>query len=219
MSAFHPNLPSGIDPLRTQRSSDRSTVVSAEPSQKAKLDEVFQSIWYRLVILVFVPYLTVLWFVLGPSNPGYAVSVVGWTFALGPAIAAPIERRARRQWFRVPAGERVLHRVVGVRFFGLLLDLSGWNRRVAAPMRGFSGRRRDLPFLKQSIRANVSAHGTCFAIHLLLAILALFTRHPWSGALWMLWPGGVVHLYPVLLQRSIILRLQPLLEKTDPAQL
>jgi hypothetical protein len=31
----------------------------------------------------------------------------------------------------------------------------------------------------------------------------------------MLLPGVVVHLYPVLLQRSIMLRLQPLLEKTD----
>jgi hypothetical protein len=47
-----------------------------------------------------------------------------------------------------------------------------------------------------------------------LAVFALFSRHPLRGALWMLLPGVVVHLYPVLLQRSFLLRLQPLLDKT-----
>jgi hypothetical protein len=79
-------------------------------------------------------------------------------------------------------------------------------------MRGFSGKKAGLPSLEQGVRGNVSAHGTCFAIHVLLAVLALFSRHPWRGALWMLLPGVVVHLYPVLLQRSIMLRLQPLLD-------
>jgi hypothetical protein len=80
-----------------------------------------------------------------------------------------------RQWFRVPECERVLYRILGVGIFGWLLDVSGWNRHVAKPMRGFSGKRAGLPSLEQSVRANVSAHGTCFAIHVLLAILALFS--------------------------------------------
>jgi hypothetical protein len=188
--------------------------VSAEPSPKANPIDVFQSAWYRVVLLFFVTYLTVFWFVLGPSSPWYAVGVVAGTFSLGPAVAGPIMRRVPRRWFRVPVGERVLHRVVGVGFFDWLLDVSGWNRRVAKPMRGFSGKRGDLPSLEQGVRANVSAHGTCFGIHVLLAVVALFSRHPWSGALWMLLPGVVVHVYPVLLQRSIMLRLQPLLDKT-----
>jgi hypothetical protein len=45
------------------------------------------------------------------------------------------------------------------------------------------------------------------------AALAVLTGHAW-GALWILLPGVVVHLYPVLLQRSIMLRLQPLLDKS-----
>ena len=134
--------------------------------------DAFQSVWYRLILLFFAVYQTVLWFVLGPSNPWYAVGVVGITFALGPAVAAPVMRR-------VPPGKKA-----------------------------------GLPSLEQGVRGNVSAHGTCFAIHVLLAILALFSRHPWIGALWMLLPGVVVHLYPVLLQRSIMLRLQPLLDKS-----
>jgi len=176
-------------------------------------ENVFQSVWYRLVLLFFAVYQTVFWFVLGPSNPWYAVGMVGITFALGPAVAAPVMRRVPRQWFRVPPGERVLHRILGVGSFGWLLDVSGWNRVVAEPVRGFSGERADLPSLERGVRGNVSAHGTCFAIHVLLAVLALFRRHPWSGALWMLLPGVVVHLYPVLLQRSLMLRLQPLLDK------
>jgi hypothetical protein len=105
-------------------------------------------------------------------------------------------------------------RIVGVEIFGWLLDVSGWNRYVPEPIRGFSGKRADLPSLEQSVRSSASGHGTCFAIHILLAVFALFSRHPWSGALWMLLPGVPVHLYPVLLQRSIMLPLQPLLDKT-----
>jgi hypothetical protein len=143
------------------------------------------------------------------------VGIVGTTFALGPAVAAPVVRRGPPQWFRVPPGERVFHRILGVEIFAWVLDVSGWNRVVAGPMRGFSGRSADLPSLEQSLRANASAHGTCFVIHVLLAVLALFSRHPWNGALWMLLPGVVVHLYPVLLQRSLMLRLRPLLNKTS----
>jgi hypothetical protein len=189
--------------------------VSAKPSPKANpIEVVFQSVSYRLVLLFCALDLTVFWFILGPSNPWYAVGVAGGTFALGPAVAAPVVRRVPRQWFRVPVWERVLHRIVGVGIFGWLLDVSGWNRLVAKPMRGFSGTRAGLLFLEQSLRANISAHGTCFGIHVLLAVLALFTRHPWRGALWVLLPGVVVHLYPVMVQRSIMLRLQPLLDKT-----
>jgi hypothetical protein len=177
----------------------------------------FQSVWYRLILLFLAVYLTVFWFVLGPSNPWYAVGVVGATFSLGPAVGAPVMRLVPRQWFHVPKGERVLHRILGVGIFGWLLNVTGWNRLVAKPMRGFSGKRAGLLSLEQSVRGNVSAHGTCFAIHVLLAVLALFSKHPWSAALWMLLPGVVVHLYPVLLQRSIMLRLQPLLDKTGSA--
>ncbi len=189
-------------------------VVSAEPSPKANPMDVFQSFWYRLVLLFCAITTIESWFVVGPSNPVCAMAVVGTTFCLGPAVAAPVMRRVPRQWLRVPKSERVLHRIVGVGIFGWLLDVSGWNRVLAKPMRGFSGAKGGLASLEQSVRAGALAHGTCFAIHVLLAVLALFTRHPWRGALWMLLPGVVVHLYPVLLQRSIMLRLQPLLAKT-----
>ena len=189
--------------------------MSAEPSPKANpMDIVFQSLWYRVVLLFLAIEIFVLWFILGPSSPWYAVGVVSETFALGPAVGTHVMRRVPCQWFRVPRCERILHRIVGVGIFGWLLDVSGWNRHVAEPMRGFSGKKAGLPSLEQHAQTGAIAHGICFAIHVLLAVLALFSSHPWSGALWMLLPGVVVHLYPVLVQRSMMLRLQPLLDKT-----
>jgi hypothetical protein len=174
---------------------------------------VFCSRSYWPMMLLWAGMLVLLWFALGPSHPYYALLVVGWTWLLGPGVAGPAMRRLPRRWFRVPPGERVLHRMLGVGRFGWLLERSGWNRRLAEPMRAFDGRRAGLLSLERSVRGAASAHGTCFAIHVLLAAVALFTGHRW-GALWMLLPGVVPHLYPVLLQRSIMLRLQPLLDKS-----
>ena len=185
--------------------------------------DVFHSVWYRLMSLFYSIYLTVLWFVIGPGNrhvtggpPAwpYALSVLSGTFILVPTLPTPaLVRRIPRRWFRVPAGERILHRILGVGVFGWLLDVSGWNRRILEPLRGFSGRRAGLLALEEGARGSAVSHGICFAIHALLAALALFTRHQWSAALWLLLPAVVPHLYPVLLQRSLMLRLQPLLDR------
>jgi len=187
--------------------------MSPEPPPKANPMAVFQTVWYRLGLLFLVAYLALFWFVMGPGNPWYALAVVWGTCSLGPAIPASLMRRVPRQWLRVPAGERVLHRIAGVGVFGWLLHVSRWNRFIE-PMRRFTGKRSGLQSLEQHARFGAIAHGICFAIHMLLAVLALFGRRPWTAALWMLAPGVLVHLYPVLLQRSMLLRLQPLLDKT-----
>ena len=187
------------------------------------MDALFQNVWLRIIYLLFLAtYITVFWFVLGPASkvagvttPWYAVSVACGTFGLVVAVPAlAIVRSVPDQWFRVPARERLLHRMLGVGAFGWLLDVSGWNHLIK-PMRGFSGKRAGLRRLEQSLRAATVSHGICFAIHVLLAVLALFSRHPWSAALWMLLPGVAVHFDPVLIQRSVMLRLQPLLDKTS----
>jgi len=197
--------------------------VKDKPSPKANAMGLFQSVWFRLIYFLFLAtYITVLWFVLGPASrvavattPWYAVSVACVTCGLVVAVpTAAVTRHVPRQWFRVPTRERLLHRMAGVGAFGWLLDVSGWNRHFLEPMRGFTGNRAGLLSLEQSVRGAAVSHGICLAIHVILAVLALFTRHRWSAALWMLLPGVVVHLYPVLLQRSILLRLQPLLDKT-----
>jgi hypothetical protein len=214
-------LPMNADPEKWPA----ECLVNDEPEPKANpRDVLFHSVWFRVSYwLGFAVYVTVFWFVLGPASkvagvttPWYAMSVACGTFGLVIAVPAfAIMRWVPCEWFRVPARERLIHRMLGVGVFGWLLDASGWNRRVPEPLRGFSGNRAGLPSLEQSVRAAAVSHGICFALHVLLAVLALFSRHPWSAALWMLLPGVVVHLYPVLLQRSILLRLQPLLDKTD----
>ena len=200
--------------------------MSAEPLSKATpMDVLFQNVWFRLIYVLFwTTYITVFWFIIGPASkvagattPWYAVSVAWGTSALVVVVPAPgLMRHVPRRWFRVPAGERVIHRVLRVDVFGRLLDLSGWNRRVLKPLRGFSGKKTGLLHLEYGVQASAVSHGICFAIHIVLAVLALFSRHPWRNAVWMLLPGVPIHLYPVLLQRSIMLRLQPLLDKTGP---
>jgi len=165
-------------------------------------------------MLIWAGVLIVWWFARGPSHPMYPLMVTTWTWLLGPGVAGPVMRFVPPRWFRVPAGEHILHRLLGVGIFGWLLDRSGWNRHFADPVRGFDGTKAGLTSLEGSVRGAACAHGTSFAVHVLLAAAALFTRHPWGG-LWILLPGVVVHLYPVLLQRSVMLRLQPVLDKPN----
>ena len=142
--------------------------MSAKPSPKTNpFDVLFQRVWLRLVYLLLCAMsVTVSWFVLGPSHPWRGAMVVWGTMSLVPAVPAPaVVRRVPRQWFRVPTGERLLHRMLGLGVFGWLLDVSGWNRRVLEPLRGFSGKKDGLLSLEQGVQASVIAHGICFAIH------------------------------------------------------
>ena len=110
---------------------------------------------------------------MGPDHPAYALLVTTWTFFLTPGVAIPavvlVMRLLPRHWFRVPAGERVLHRMLGVGNFGWLLERSGWNRHVVAPLRRFDGTRAGLLSLERSALGGIIAHGACFAVHLLFA--------------------------------------------------
>lgn len=151
------------------------------------------------------------WVAIGPDHPVYALMVAAGTFGLGPWTGKPLELRAPARWFRVHPAERRLLRLLGVPAFGKLLERSGWNRMIADPMRSFDGTRSDLANLDSHLRGTMSAHGTSFLIHLALSVLAAATGHLW-GALWLLLPGVILHLYPMLLQRWIRLRAQPLLD-------
>jgi Glycosyl-4,4'-diaponeurosporenoate acyltransferase len=150
------------------------------------------------------------WIVRGPNHPVYGLLVVSWTLVLGPLLAVPMMSRVPRGWHRVSARERVLHDLLGVSAFRKLLQYSGWEHHVHK--RNFHATTAGLRPLELALQSNASAHGSCFVIHLLIACVCLFAGH-WWGALWILLPALFVHLYPLLLQRSIMLRLQPLLDK------
>jgi len=154
-----------------------------------------------------------LWLLLGPDNPLVALLVTFCTANLGVA-AIPLAVRVPARWYGVRPGERLLHRLLGVPVFGWLLDKSGWNRNVALPMRNLKIERASLPRLLVNIHAAEGAHALAFVPHVALAFLAYATGHAW-GALWILLPGVVAHLYPVLLQRWMTLRIAPLVRRSQ----
>jgi hypothetical protein len=166
-------------------------------------------------MLIWAGVLMLFWFDgdIGPGHPVLALIVTIWTAVLTPGVAVPVVRLLPPRWCRVPAGERVIHRLFGVGIFAWLLERSGWNRRNVYPAWGSAITRNRIPLRLLAARGGGGAHGVCFAIHVALAAVALLTGHPW-GALGILLPGVVVHLYPVLLQRSILLRLQALSNKS-----
>jgi hypothetical protein len=176
---------------------------------------VFCSKTYWPMMLAWALGVVLGWLVFGPDHWTVPLMLTSWTWMLGPGAAAPVMTRVPHRWFRVAAGERVLHRWLGVGLFGRLLDRSGWNRRFAGPMRGFDGSKAGLRVLERSVQGAASAHGASFTVHAAASAVALFTGHP-RGALWILLPGVALHLYPVLLQRSIMLRLQPTLDRMAP---
>lgn len=195
-------------------------VVSTTPSPRAKsidLNDMGRPYWIGMVFMAAV--LIVCWFdgEMGPGHPVTVLLVSVWIFVLTPGVAVPAVRVTLRlvplSWFRVAGAESTLHRFAGVEVFGWLLEHSRWNRHVADPLRAFDGTKAGLASLEQSVRGGTIAHGVCFVLHGLFAAIAGAAGHPW-GALGILVPGIVFHLYPVLLQRSIMLRLQPLLDRT-----
>lgn len=179
--------------------------------------DVFRSLWYRLVVLLQTAAVAVIWHGGGPGQPLLPLMVLTWTFVLDPVLVYPAERFMPAHWFRVPQGEHLIHRVFGIPVFGRLLERAGWNALVVRPLLKEGGYRpgtkASLAFRANSARSGGAAHAVCFAIHLLLSADALFSGYP-RAALWLLLPGVVIHLYPTLLQRSILLRLQPLLDRT-----
>jgi hypothetical protein len=190
------------------------------PSQAKQWEDFFRDVnrltstgvAYWSAMLVYGGVLAFLWSRGKAGDPLYGLLVAGWTWVLGLGLAAPVMLRLPPRWFRVPEGERVVHRMLGVGVFAWLLERSTYNRRHVHPMWGFSINRAGLPLRAQAARGGASAHGASFVVHLVLAALAFFTGYPW-GAVWILLPGVVLHLYPALLQRAILLRLQPLLPK------
>lgn len=186
--------------------------VAAPPLDLSTLNRVNAiAVAYWTMILVWAFVVTVVWSARGPDHPLVALFTAVCTFALTPGVAVPVVRRLPLRFYRVPAGEGVLHRMLGVGMFGRLLERSGWNRNNAYLPTSLT--RARLPLRIDAARGGMAAHGFCFAIHVVLSAAAFSTGHV-PGAVWLLLPGVFIHLYPVLLQRAVLLRLQPLLEKS-----
>ena len=161
---------------------------------------------------LFMGFLAALaWPIFGPDNPLFALMVTFCTANLGLAVV-PLAQKIPARWYRVPSGERWVHIALGVPGFGWLLDKTGWNRTVALPLRQLRVSRASLPRLLEYIHAAEGAHAIAFVPHLVLAALLFATGHR-TGALCILVPGIVMHLYAALLQRWMTLRVAPMVRR------
>lgn len=146
------------------------------------------------------------WLFIGPTGFSFALVthlvLLSWVSSIvGPRVKIP-----DLDWLRVRNWELRLYPALGVRLFGTLLDLIGWNR-VIAKERGFSGTREGLHGLDQHTRRSEIGHGLCIVVTVAMALGVLATGG-WQGAAWLVVLGLVVHLYPVLLQRLLRARIQ-----------
>lgn len=148
------------------------------------------------------------WYAVGADHPVYAAVVAGTTLPLGASTGDAVARRLPESWMQVSSTERAWHRRLGVGPFARLLELVGWNR-VVAGMREFDGTRAALPRLHRAVRGSLAGHGIGLLVHVVLSVVALPAGHPW-GSLWILLAGLPLHLWPMLLQRSTLWRLQKL---------
>lgn len=148
------------------------------------------------------------WVVIGPAGFTFAwvthFLLMAWVSVVSGALTRPVEHR----WFRVSPWERTVYEAVGVRGYGRVLDVIGWNRLIEAS-RQFDGTRAALPELDQHTRRSEGGHLLCLLIAVLLAGATAWTG-VWSGAGWLVGLGIVLHLYPAMLQRLLRLRIQAL---------
>ena len=111
-------------------------------------------------------------------------------------------------WFQVHAWEPRVYRALGVLRYMSLLRLVGWERfRQAA--QGYDGTRRSLPRYERATREAEYSH-LLLAVICAAVIGAAAVQRAWDTALWFLLTTLLLHVYPVLLQRTMRARLQRL---------
>ena len=130
-----------------------------------------------------------------------------WVTVASEARTAPLIHRC----FHVRPWETHVYVVSGVRGYGRVLDLIGWNR-IIARARGSNATRAGLPVLDQHTRRSEAGHLACLLVTLVLAGFIAVTEQ-WQGAGWLLGLGVVLHLYPVMLQRLYRGRIQAVLAR------
>ncbi|CAM3740987.1 hypothetical protein DEFR109230_10515 [Deinococcus frigens] len=135
---------------------------------------------------------------------GVQILLMWWALAL----LARTKPALRGAFFIVRPWEAPLYQRLGASIFANILRLVGWER-LRWGARGFGGTRASLARLDHATREAEYSH-------LLLALICLglaagaFLLHAADTAGWLLFTTIPVHLYPVMLQRSLRWRLQRL---------
>lgn len=155
------------------------------------------------------------WVFIGRTGFAFALVTHFLLMAWVSSMVGPRVRLPDHGWFRVGRWESRLYPALGVRLFGKLLDVTGWNR-VVARERGFNGTRAGLEELDQHTRRSEVGHSICVVVTGALALGVLSTGE-WQGAVWLVALGLLVHLYPALLQRLLRARIHAISGKASRA--
>jgi hypothetical protein len=142
---------------------------------------------------------------------GFDTFVVAWTahFTLMAWMAALVDAARpalRGGWYRVRPWEPRVYRLLGVGGYRRLLRAVGWERLNRRP---FDGTRASLAALDRATRSSEVAHLILAAIGAGLVVVAAAFR-AWHAFGWLLALDVVLHVYPVLLQRTVRFRVSRL---------
>lgn len=151
------------------------------------------------------------WEAIGPDRPVFAVVVGMLSFGLVPFVGDAVAPHLPRWLVDAQPRERRLHRILLVPQVISLLDAVGWNTFIGRRP-GSGSTREGLRAIERSTRGNIAAHGVGAGVHLVVGI-ACAVGGSADVALLVLALGAVMHVWPVLIQRAVRLRLMPLLAR------
>lgn len=141
---------------------------------------------------------------------GFDGFLVAWTahFTLMAWMSALLDAARpalRGPWYTVRAWEPRAYRLMGVGLFFRFLQVSGWER-LNRRSRPFDGTRASLAALDRATRSSELAHLILAGIGTALAAAAA-GFDAWRATGWLLALNVVLHVYPVLLQRTVRFRI------------
>ena len=146
--------------------------------------------------------------VLGVHGLPFAVVVQVLLMRWALVLLASVRLTLEGGWFRVHTWEPPVYRALGVLRYMALLRAVGWERfRQAA--QGYDGTRRSLPRYERATREAEYSH-LLLAVLCAAVIATAAVQRAWDTALWSLLTTLLLHVYPVLLQRTMRARLQRL---------
>ncbi|WP_157465211.1 hypothetical protein [Deinococcus apachensis] len=129
-----------------------------------------------------------------------------WMLAVEAGAPLPYDGR----WYQVRTWEPPLYQALGVYGFMRLLRAVGWewaNRQA----KKFDGTRASLPAYERGTRSSEFNHAVLAGVGLVMVAVAVFLR-AWDSAAWLLGVNVFLHMYPVMLQRTMRSRVQVLLK-------
>jgi len=121
--------------------------------------------------------------------------------AVAAAVMPVLRPRLAGPWFRVRPWEPSLHRRLGVWVFMRGLRRVGWERAMRGS-RAFDGTRSSLAGLDRDTRASESSHLVLAAVGTVLAAVAAGLG-AWQAVGWLLALNLPLHVYPLLVQRTM----------------